>query len=319
MIPAEIIKKVKMLELRTRKLVEEVVGERYQSAFRGRGISFEEVREYQPGDDVRTIDWNVTARMNHPYVKQFREERQLTLFLLVDLSGSGLFGSVNQTKREVAAEIASVLAFSALMNQDKVGLALFTDRVEKFVPPNKSRTHVLRVICDILTYQPRQRGTDLTGALRFVCRTLTKRSIVVVLTDLMGQTNPSRQDIEAHLRRQAIMSQTLIQTPLSALRQAQHRHDVVVIQILDRYELELPALGRLVLKDAETGEVVEVNTGDPRRRLFFKQRQERAQGEIRELFRAAGIDLIQIRTDQDYVKPLAQFFEARERRRHHAV
>ena len=266
---------------------------------------------------MRAIDWNVTARMYHPYVKKFAEERELTMVLLVDLSGSGLFGSTQRTKRELAAEIASVLAFSALIHQDKVGLALFTDRVEKFVPPGKGRRHVLRVIRDILMYEPQRRGTDVTGALEFVCRTLHRRSILVLLTDLLGQTNPRRRDIEAHLRRHAVMSQTLLQTPLSALREVHHRHDVVTIQLVDRYELELPALGRLVLKDAETGEVVEVNTNDPRRRAYFAQRQERAQAELRGLFQAGGIDLIQVRTDEDYVKPLAQFFKMRERRRRH--
>ncbi|MCD6339963.1 MAG: DUF58 domain-containing protein [Verrucomicrobia bacterium] len=317
MLPAEIMRKIRLLELRTRRLVSETMAGRYQSAFKGVGLNFEEVREYMPGDEVRMIDWNVTARMHHPYVKKFTEERELTVMLLVDLSGSGLFGSTQQTKRELAAEIASIMAFSAVHNNDKAGLVLFSDHVERFVPPRKGRRHVLRVIREILMHEPEGRGTDLTGALRFVSRVVHRRAIVVILSDLMGQTTPSRRDIEAHLRRAAVMSHTLGQTPLAALRQANRRHDVVAVQIVDRFELVLPALGRLMLKDAETGETVEVDTGDPRRRRSFAERQERAQAELRELFQAAGIDLIQLRTDESYIGPLARFFEMRERRRRH--
>jgi len=298
MLPAEIMRKIRLLELRTRRLVSETMAGRYQSAFKGVGLNFEEVREYMPGDEVRMIDWNVTARMHHPYVKKFTEERELTVMLLVDLSGSGLFGSTQQTKRELAAEIASIMAFSAVHNNDKAGLVLFSDHVERFVPPRKGRRHVLRVIREILMHEPEGRGTDLTGALRFVSRVVHRRAIVVILSDLMGQTTPSRRDIEAHLRRAAVMSN--------------RRHDVVAVQIVDRFELVLPALGRLMLKDAETGETVEVDTGDLRRRRSFAERQERAQAELRELFQAAGIDLIQLRTDESYIGPLARFFEMRE-------
>ena len=315
MIPREILKKIRLIELRTNRLVKDSLAGQYHSVFKGQGMNFEEVREYQPGDDVRSIDWNVTARMNHPFVKRFVEERELTLVLVVDLSGSGLFGSIDQSKRELAAEMASVLAFSAIRNNDKVGLILFTDEVEKFVPPRKGRRHVLRVIREILFYEPRNRGTNLNRALEFLGRVLSHTAIVVILSDFLGQTAPSRTDMAAHLRRHVVLSETLGQASLVALRQANRRHDVVAVQITDRFELELPALGYIVLKDAETGEVVEINTGDERKRKAFADRQARAQADIQRLFRSAGIDSIQLRTDRPYSTALGRFFETREKRR----
>jgi len=317
MIPRDILKKIRQIELRTNRLGTETFAGQYHSVFKGQGMNFEEVREYQPGDDVRSIDWNVTARMNHPFIKKFVEERELTVMLIVDVSGSGLFGSVGQSKRELAAEIASVLAFSAIRNNDKVGLVLFSDAVEKYIPPRKGRRHVLRVIREILFYEPQRRGTDLNGALEFLGRVSAHRAIAVILSDFLGQTQPSRAEIAAHLKRKVILSETLGQTSLAALKQANRRHDVVAVQITDRYELELPALGRLVLKDAETGEVVEVNTGDPRKRRAFAERQVKAQAELQRLFRTAKIDAIHLRTDQPYALALGRFFEAREKRRRH--
>lgn len=317
MIPREILKKIRQIELRTNRLVTESLAGQYHSVFKGQGMNFEEVREYQPGDDVRAIDWNVTARMNHPFVKKFVEERELTVILVVDLSGSGLFGSVSQSKRELAAEIASVLAFSAIRNNDKVGLILFTDTVEQYIPARKGRRHVLRVIREILFHEPRQRGTDLNGALQFLSRVTSHRAIVVVLSDFLGQSSPTRQEISAHLRRSVVVSEALGQASVAALRQVNRRHDLVAVQITDRYELELPALGRLVLKDAETGEVVEVNTGDERKRQAFAERQQRVQTELLRIFRSAGIDSIQLRTDQPYGAVLGRFFENREKRRRH--
>ncbi len=317
MIPREILKKIRQIELRSIRLVNETLAGQYHSVFKGQGMNFEEVREYQPGDDVRAIDWNVTARMNHPFVKKFVEERELTVMLVVDLSGSGLFGSVTQSKREMAAEVASVLAFSAIRNNDKVGLVLFTDHVEKFIPPRKGRRHVLRVIREILFYEPQHRGTDLNQALEFANRVLAHKAVVVVLSDFLGQTHPTRADMTLHLRRRVVLSDTLGQTSFTVLRQTNRRHDVVAVQIVDRYELELPPLGYLVLKDAETGEVVEINTGDERKRAIFGQRQARAQTELRRLFLAAGIDSIQLRTDQPYTAALGRFFETREKRRRH--
>ena len=317
MIPREILKKIRLIELRTNRLVSETLAGQYHSVFKGQGMNFDEVREYQPGDDVRSIDWNVTARMNHPYIKKFVEERELTVMLVVDLSGSGLFGSGEQSKRELAAEIASVLAFSAIRNNDKVGLLLFTDIVEKYIPPRKGRSHVLRVIRDILFYEPRRTGTDMNLALDFIGRVLPHRAIVVVLSDFLGQSAPTRREVAAHLRRSVILSETLGQASLTALRQANRRHDVVAVQITDRFELGLPNLGYLVLKDAETGEVIEINTGDDRRRRVFAQRQAERQRDLRRLFSAADIDSIQVRTDRPYAAELGRFFETREKRRRH--
>lgn len=315
MIPKELLKKIRAIELRTNRLVSETLAGQYHSVFKGQGMNFDEVREYQPGDEVRSIDWNVTARMNHPFVKKFVEERELTLMLVVDLSGSGLFGSGDQTKRELAAEIASVLAFSAIRNNDKVGLIIFTEEVEKFIPPRKGRQHVLRVIREILFYEPKKRGTDLNKALEFLVRVTPHRAIAAVISDFLGQTFPTRAEIAAHLKRKVVLSETLAQASLVALKQAHRRHDVVAVHVVDRFEMELPPLGRLVFKDAETGEVVEVNTGDERKRNTFAQRQMQAQNELIRLFRSAHIDSIQLRTDQPYTVALARFFETREKRR----
>jgi uncharacterized protein (DUF58 family) len=301
MIPREILKKIRQIELRTNRLVTETLAGQYHSVFKGQGMNFDEVREYQPGDDVRSIDWNVTARMNHPFIKKFVEERELTVMLVVDVSGSGLFGSREQSKRELAAEIASVLAFSAIRNNDKVGLLLFTDDVEKFIPPRKGRGHVLRVIREVLYFEPKRRGTDLVHALEFMGRVLPHKAIVVVISDFIFPTG----DGNAALPR-------MIQT---ALRQANRRHDVVAVHVADRYELELPALGRLILEDAETGEIVELNTAHSASRDAFALRQERQYAEVARQLRSSGIDSIQLRTDEPYAAALGRFFEAREKRR----
>jgi uncharacterized protein (DUF58 family) len=315
MIPPEVLKKIRQIEIRTNRLVSETLAGQYHSVFKGQGMNFDEVREYQPGDEVRSIDWNVTARMNHPFVKKFVEERELTLMLVVDASGSGLFGSHAQSKRELAAEIASVLAFSAIRNNDKVGLILFTDEVEKFIPPRKGRRHVLRVIREVLFFEPRRRGTDLNGALEFLLRVTPHRAITVVISDFIGSPAQASGRRGRKLRPQMLLLESLAQASLSMLRQANRRHDVVAVQIADRYELELPALGRLVLHDAETGEVVEINTGDERKRAAFAERQARTQADLARLFRSAGIDAIRLRTDQPYAAELGRFFETREKRR----
>src|SRR5262249_16368302 len=315
MIPREILKKIRQIEIRTNRLVTETLAGQYHSVFKGQGMNFEEVREYQPGDEVRSIDWNVTARMNHPFVKKFVEERELTLMLLVDVSGSGLFGSRAQSKRELAAEIASVLAFSAIRNNDKVGLILFSDEVEKFIPPRKGRRHVLRVIREVLFFEPRQQGTDLNGALEFLMRVTPHKAIAVVISDFIGSPAVAADGRRRKLRSQMMLLQSLAQASHTMLRYANRRHDVVAVQIADPYELELPALGRLVLQDAETGEIVEINTGDQRKRAAFAERQRRAQSDLARLFRSAGIDAIQLRTDQPYSAELGRFFETREKRR----
>ena len=315
MIPREILKKIRQIELRTNRLVSETLAGQYHGVFKGQGMNFDEVREYQPGDEVRSIDWNVTARMNHPFVKKFVEERELTLMLVVDVSASGIFGSHAQSKRELAAEIASVLAFSAIRNNDKVGLILFSDEVEKFIPPRKGRRHVLRVIREVLFYEPKQRGTNLNGALEFLLRIARHRAITVIISDFLG--TPPSGNSNRSMRPQMMLLESLVQASLPALRQVNRRHDVVAVQIMDRFELELPALGRMVLTDAETGEVVEINTGDARKRTAFVERQARAQVELGRQLRSAGIDSIRLRTDLPYAKELGRFFETREKRRLH--
>jgi uncharacterized protein (DUF58 family) len=313
-IPREILKKIRQIELRTNRLVTETLGGQYHSVFKGQGMNFEEVREYQPGDEVRAIDWNVTARMNHPFVKKFVEERELTLMLVVDLSASGLFGSSDQSKRELAAEIASVLAFSAIRNNDKVGLILFTDEVEKYMPPRKGRRHVLRVIREILFFEPKRVGTNIPNALEFMNRVTDHRSIVVAISDFLDQTLPTKGRPASPAPGSAADETSMAQGCYTALRQAHRRHDVVAVHIADRFERELPALGRLVLEDAETGRIVEVNT-DARSRAVFKERRAQATAELVRLFRSAGIDSIALLAGQPYGVALGRFFENREKRR----
>ena len=323
MIPREILKKIRQIEIRTNRIVTETLAGQYHSVFKGQGMNFDEVREYQPGDDVRAIDWNVTARMNHPFIKKFVEERELTLMLVVDVSGSGLFGSRAQSKRELAAEIASVLAFSAIRNNDKVGVLLFSDEVEKFIPPRKGRSHVLRVIREVLFFEPKRRGTDLVHALEFMGRVLPHRAIAVVISDFISPTQrasgilPEGQtQINSAGRMPAARSQNPLPPELqTALRIANRKHDVVAVQITDRYELELPALGRLILEDAETGEIVELNTGHASSRDAFALRQEKQRNDLARQFRSSGVDTIQLRTDEPYSAALGKFFENREKRR----
>ena len=310
MIPREILKKIRQIEIRTNRVVTETLAGQYHSVFKGQGMNFDEVREYQPGDDVRAIDWNVTARMNHPFIKKFVEERELTLMLVGDVSGSGLFGSRAQSKRELAAEIASVLAFSAIRNNDKVGLLLFSDEVEKFIPPRKGRSHVLRVIREVLFFEPKRRGTDLVEALEFMGRVLPHRAIAVVISDFI--TPPQRATAVSPAARPQNPLPPELQT---ALRIANRKHDVVAVQITDRYELELPALGRLILEDAETGEIVEINTGHTSSRDAFALRQEKQRQNLARQFRSSGVDTIQLRTDEPYSAALGKFFENREKRR----
>ena len=314
MIPREILKKIRQIEIRTNRLVTESLAGQYHSVFKGQGMNFEEVREYQPGDEVRSIDWNVTARMNHPFIKKFVEERELTLMLTVDVSASGLFGSRDQSKRELAAEIASVLAFSAIRNNDKVGLILFSDGIEKFIPPRKGRRHVLRVIREVLFFEPQGRGTNLQGALEFLLRVTPRKAIAVLISDFLGAP-AGMPSAEGKNRPQLMLLESLAQASQPMLRHANRRHDLVAVQITDPCELQLPDLGRLVLQDAETGEIVEVNTGDPRKRQSFADRRGKAQADLARLFRTAGIDAIQLQTGQPYAAELGRFFETREKRR----
>ncbi|MCS7089888.1 MAG: DUF58 domain-containing protein [Verrucomicrobiota bacterium] len=322
MIPRELLKKIRQIEIRTNRLVTETLAGQYHSVFRGQGMHFEEVREYQPGDDVRTIDWNVTARMNHPFVKKFVEERELTVLLVVDVSGSGWFGSVEASKRERAAELASVLAFSALRNNDKVGLVLFSEAVETFVPPRKGRRHGLRVIREILFYEPRYRGTNLPAALEFVLRVMRRRAIVVLISDFLAPEPLARRETRSLTPAARVPTPgPMFQLPplgpatVSLLRQVNRRHDLVAVQVLDRYESELPPLGRLILEDVESGEVLEVDTWEEGHRARFAEQQKARQAELARIFRAAGVDAMMLRTDQPYEGELVQFFEMREHRR----
>src|SRR5512143_380608 len=233
MIPRELLKKIRQIEIRTNRIVTETLAGQYHSVFKGQGMNFEEVREYQPGDEVRSIDWNVTARMNHPFIKKFVEERELTLMLVVDVSGSGLFGSREQSKRELAAEIASVLAFSAIRNNDKVGLILFSDVVEKYIPPRKGRRHVLRVIREVLFFEPARRGTNLDGALEFLMRVTAHRAIAVLISDFLGSGGPGAVPASVAPAEEGPAVDSLAGASQTMLRYANRRHDVVAVQIAD--------------------------------------------------------------------------------------
>lgn len=289
MIPRELFKKIRRIEIRTKGLVNNVFGGEYHSAFKGRGIEFSEVRPYQIGDDIRSIDWNVSARVGEPYVKIFEEEREQTLMLVVDVSGSEDFGSHGRFKRELAAEICAIVAFSAIQNNDKVGLLLVSDQVELFVPPKKGRRHVLRLIRDLFAHRPQSRGTNLSVALNHLLHVLRRRSIVLLLSDFFdrGFVKP--------------------------LRVLAHRHDTVAVQLHDPREEELPAVGLVHLTDAETGETVVLDTGSNRTRRLFAQQAEARQAELADLFRRIRLDHISIRTDENYVEPLVRFFRHRHR------
>jgi len=289
LIPDEVLKKIHLLHIRTKHLVNDVMAGEYESAFRGRGMEFEEVREYQPGDDVRTIDWNVTARMDRPYVKLYREERELIVMLLVDISGSGQFGSKEKLKREVAAEVAALLAYTAIRNNDKVGLILFTDRVEKFVPPKKARGHGWRVIREILSYEPEGRGTDLSQALDFLGNVMRKRCICFLISDFLasGYEKP--------------------------LRLSNKRHDMIALSISDPRERELPRVGFLELEDAETGDLLLVDTRDPDLRKRYLEHRQQETAARKKLFRSMDLDHAELSTHVSYVEPLLALFRRREK------
>ena len=298
MIPKEILKKVKKIEIRTKRLVNDVFSGEYHSVFQGRGMEFAEVREYQPGDDVRSIDWNVTARMGRPFVKRFQEERELTVILIIDLSASGAFGTADpveddelpKTKRELAAELSAVLAFSAIKNNDKVGLIIFTDEVEKYVPPKKGRQHVLRVIREVLHYQPKRKGSNIKAALEFFNRIATRKVSAFLISDFMDT------DFD------------------KALQIANKKHDCIAIRITDPRELELPNVGMIEIEDAETGELLLVDTADKNFREQYKKNNQIRMEELRERLKKIAVDHIDIFTDQSYVQPLMKFFKLREKR-----
>ena len=286
---------IRQIEIRTRRLVNTLFSGDYKSSFKGRGIEFLDVREYQPGDDVRTIDWKVTARFGRPYVKKYAEERELVVILLVDASGSDRFGTKRLFKLEQAAQVAATLAFSAIRNNDKVGLVFFTDRIEKYVPPKKGRIHVLRLIRDILYFEPERRGTDAPQALEFLMHVLKRRAIVFLISDLMGDSYRPET----------------IRQPLGIVAR---KHDLVVVSVSDPAERELPKLGLIEMEDAETGELATVDTSDPVLRKRFAASQAARQEAVEKLFRQLGIDHIPVSTAEDFTKKLHQFFQKRARR-----
>lgn len=292
MLSNELIRKIRQIEIHTRHLVNDSFAGEYHAIFKGRGMEFDEVRPYQFGDDIRTIDWNVTARMGAPFVKRYVEERELTVMLLVDASGSGDFGTVQRFKRELAAELAAVLSFAATTNNDKVGLLIFTDRVELFIPPRKGRVHVLRLIRDMLAFQPQGRRTDIKIALDTINHVLKRRSIVFLISDFL---------IDAHSYERALFV-------------SGKRHDVIAVDLHDPLETSIPNVGLIALEDAETGELHWVDTGNRRWRTAFQERIERLNADKLQVLINNGIDRIQVSTDKDYVTALTTFFRKRARR-----
>jgi uncharacterized protein (DUF58 family) len=290
MIPKELAKKIQYIQISTNRAVNDVLAGEYQSVFKGRGMEFEEVREYLPGDEIRSIDWNVTARTGRPYVKRFVEERELTILLMVDLSASGTFGSIRQTKNEVAAEICALLTFSAIKNNDKVGLVVFTDGIELFIPPKKGTSHVLRIIREVLCFKPRGTKTNICQALDYLGRITTKRSVVFLISDFLDSG---------------------FEKPMRVLSK---RHDLIAVSLSDPREMRLPPVGLVELEDAESGERVLVDAGSPRVRKQYEQMNRQRADELRELLISMGVDQIEVSTDRDHARDLVRFFRAREKR-----
>jgi uncharacterized protein (DUF58 family) len=282
----ELLHKVRKIEIKTRGLSRNIFAGEYHSQFKGRGMAFAEVREYQPGDDVRTIDWNVTARLNKPYVKVFEEERELTVMLLVDVSGSRNFGTLTQTKRDQMAEVAATLAFSTIENNDKVGVLFFSDKVEKYIPPKKGKRHVLHIIHELLSFEPNSTGTNIAQALQYFQNAQKRRTTAFLISDLISE-DYGRQDLWTLVSR---------------------KHDLNVVQIYDRRDAELPDLGLIKLKDAETGERIWVDSSIEKVRNQFAQDWNKQQEHLDTLFTHAGVAHVSVRTDQDYVKALMRLF-----------
>jgi uncharacterized protein (DUF58 family) len=290
MLTKELLKQVRQIEIRTKGLVNQVFSGEYHSVFKGRGMEFSEVREYQYGDDIRSIDWNVTARFGHPYIKIFEEERELTVMLMVDLSGSLMFGSVSKTKQRIAAELSSILAFSALKNNDKVGLILFTDKIEKFVPPRKGRKHVLRIIREVLSFEPEGKSTNISGALEYMNNAIKKKSIAFLISDFMDEGYEK------------------------ILRIVGRKHDLIGIVLDDRREKEIPNIGLVKLVDAETGTERWIDTSSRRvreRMVLDRKEREKLRNSI---FIKSRLDKIEVTTGSNYIQPLVQFFRRREKR-----
>lgn len=290
MIPRELLEKIRRIEIRTSHMVNDVLAGQYHSAFKGRGMEFEEVRNYQIGDDVRLIDWNVSARYGEPYVKVMREERELTVMLLVDLSRSHQFGTATQLKRELATEVCATLAFSAIRNNDNIGLIMFTDRIEQFVPPKKGTRHVLRLIRDLLYCEPEGKGTDLTIAFEHLNKVTTRRCVVFLVSDFQASAYEQ------------------------PMRIAKRRHDLIPVTITDRREVELPNVGLIELLDAETGETVLIDTSSKRLRRHYTAHAVVTAGDRDRLFRKCSLDSIDVHTGEPFVEPLTRFFKARRAR-----
>ncbi len=290
MLPKEIIAKIRRIEITTSKLVTDMLAGQYESVFKGRGIEFDEVREYQPGDEIRSIDWNVTARMGRPFIKKYIEERQLTVMILLDASGSSYFGTAKRLKSELAAEVAAVLAFAAIQNKDRVGLIIFTDRIEKFIPPRKGPSHVLRVIREALYFKPKGKGTDIAGALRYLDGVTTRRAVTFIVSDFFAKE---------------------FRKPLSI---ANKRHDCIAITITDPRELELPNSGLVELTDAETGALFVVDTSKGAIRSKFSAKSRSMVEERAHLFASLKMDHIDIRTDKSYIEEFIKFFKIRKKR-----
>ena len=287
MLPREILKKVKRIEIRTRGLVDSFFGGEYHSSFKGRGMTFSEVREYQPGDDVRLIDWNVTARSGNPFIKVFEEERELTVFLLVDISSSGSFGSENYLKKTVGAEIASVLGFSAIKNNDKVGLILFSNDIVKYIPPKKGKSHVLRVIRELLYTNSKNRGTSINNALDFVMKVSKRKSVVFLLSDFIDENY------------------------WDSLKIVNRKHDFVGIKISDPYEVNFPNVGMLKIEDSETGAVFWVDTSNHLDLKNMNDSNHKKEDSFLKRIKKSGIDIVSISTSTDYIEPLMKFFKQR--------
>lgn len=290
MIPKEILKKIRRIEIRTKKLVNDLFSGEYHSTFKGQGMEFEEVRQYEPGDDIRLIDWNVTARTGYPHIKKFKEERELSVVMLVDASSSGKFGTRGRFKSETAAELCALLAFSAIKNNDKVGLIIFTDKIEKFIPPQKGRGHVLRLIREILFFEPQGVATDIGGALEYFSKVIKRKSVVFLVSDFLSENY------------------------IKPLRIANNKHDVVAIKISDPRETTFDNIGLIELEDAETGEVFMIDTSSKEFRKEFSVRTQEDNLALKKAFQLINLDFINIRTDQSYIVPLINFFKMREKR-----
>lgn len=287
----DLLKKVRKIEIKTRGLSNHLFSGEYHSAFKGRGMAFSEVREYQIGDEIRTIDWNVTARFNHPYVKVFEEERELTVMLLMDVSGSENFGTVNQQKKDMAAELCAVLAFSAIQNNDKVGVIFFSDKVEKFIPPKKGKSHILMIIRELIDFKPESKGTNVAAALKYFTGAIKKRSTAFIISDFIS---PAFED---------------------ELKIANKKHDIVALKLYDRHEETFPDLGLIPMKDEETSQLMWVNTGDKQIRAAFETEAKRRNAVLKDVFKRTGVDYTDIGTHQSYVQPLMTLFKKREGRR----